>query len=159
MKNTAITQEYADKIRPLISLAHRAYGAKSQNTPAHQASREYTRLLVEFVEKNGSLMKLSQALEVSYSGLRRRVFSASVPPMSNKSTTSRVRPAPEVIDAAVERVRVARATSTEKYHEQLAKEYYETGVSLSAIAKGLGISNAGPLYYGVQRHVQRLARV
>lgn len=157
MKNTAITQEYAEKMRPLIELAQKAYGAKSQNTPAHQASREYTRLAVEFVEKNGSLIHLSQALGVSYSGLRRRVFTATVPPMTNKSSRGRL--APEIVEAAVERVRLAREQGTEKYHEQLATEYYQTGVSLSLIAKGLGISNAGPLYYGVQRHTQRVAHV
>lgn len=157
MKNTAITREYAEKMRPLLPLAQKAYGAKSQNTPAHQASREYTRLAVEFVEKKGSLIHLSQELGVSYSGLRRRVFTSSVPPMTNKN--SRTRLAPELIEEAVERVRVARASSTEKYHEQLAIEYYQNGISLSSIAKGLGISNAGPLYYGVQRHTQRAERV
>lgn len=153
MKNAAITQEYAEKMRPLIPLAQKAYGAKSQNTPAHQASKEYTRLLVEFVEKKGSLIHLSQTLEVSYSGLRRRVFTSSVPAMSNKNARARL--APEIAEAAVERVREARQSGTERYHEQLAIEYYQNGVSLSVIAKGLGISNAGPLYYGVQRHTQR----
>lgn len=157
MKNVAITQEYAEKMRPLIPLAQKAYGAKSQNTPAHQASREYTRLLVEFVEKKGSLIHLSQALEVSYSGLRRRVFTSSVPTMSNKNARAKL--APEIIDAAVARVRDARQAGTEKYHEQLAIEYYQNGISLSVIAKGLGISNAGPLYYGVQRHAQRTSHV
>lgn len=157
MKNVAITQEYAEKMRPLIPLAQKAYGAKSQNTPAHQASREYTRLLVEFVEKKGSLIHLSQALEVSYSGLRRRVFTSSVPTMNNKNARAKL--APEIIDAAVARVRDARQSGTEKYHEQLAIEYYQNGISLSVIAKGLGISNAGPLYYGVQRHAQRTSHV
>lgn len=157
MKNRSITQEYAEKMKPLVSLAQKAYGSKSQNTPAHQASREYTMLLVEFVEKKGSLMDLAKALEVSYSGLRRRVFSASVPPMSNKQKSTRA--TPEVVDQAIERVRIARAAGTRKYHEQLAIEYYQNGVSLASIAKGLGLSNAGPLYYGVQRYIQREAHV
>jgi hypothetical protein len=157
MKNTAITKEYAEKMRPLIPLAHKAYGSKTQNTPAHQASREYTRLVCEFVENKGSLIHLSQELGVSYSGLRRRVFTSAVPTLNNKK--GRTRLAPEVVEAAVARVKEARAAGTEKYHEQLAIEYYQTGVSLSAIAKGLGISNAGPLYYGVQRHVQRAEHV
>jgi transposase-like protein len=157
MKNKSITFEYAEKMRPLIPLAHKAYGSKSQNTPAHQASKEYTRLVTEFVENKGSLIDLSKELGVSYSGLRRRAFTASVPTLDNKR--SRIRLAPEAIDAAVERVKNARNAGTEKYHEQLFVEYYENGVSLSAIAKGLGISNAGPLYYGVQRHARRDAHV
>jgi hypothetical protein len=154
-KNTALTQEYAEKMRPLIPLAQKAYGSKSQNTPAHQASRQYTELLVEFVEKNGSLIHLAKELEVSYAGLRRRVFTSSIPAMDNK--TSRKKIDPETLEAAVARVREAKAAGTVKYHEQLAHEYYSNGISLSAIAKGLGVANAGPLYYGVQRHVHKTA--
>lgn len=150
MKNTAITQQYAEKIRPLMPLAHKAYGSKTQNTPAHQASREYTRLLVEFVENKGSLIHLSTELEVSYSGLRRRVMTASLPAMNNKHARTKLDP--NVAEEAIARVQEARKVSTEKYHEQLSIEYYKNGISLSVIAKGLGISNAGPLYYGVQRH-------
>lgn len=157
MKNKAITHEYAEKMRPLVPLAQKAYGSKAQNTPAHQASREYTMLLAEFVEKKGSLIDLAKELGVSYSGLRRRVFSSAVPPMTNKQLSGHL--TPELIEQAVERVRVARAAGTRKYHEQLAIEYYKNGVSLSSIAKGLGLSNAGPLYYGVQRHIQREANV
>lgn len=152
MKNTALVEEYAEKIAPLVPLAQKAYGAKSQNTPAHQASREYTRLLVEFVDKKGSLTLLARRLEVSYAGIRRRVITANLPPMTNKEKRSVDQ---ETIDAAVQRVSEAKKISTRRYHAQLAKEYYETGVSLSAIAKGLGAANTGPLYYGVQRHVQR----
>jgi hypothetical protein len=133
-----------------MPLAHKAYGSKSQNTPAHQASKEYTRLLVEFVENKGSLIHLSTELEVSYSGLRRRVMTASLPAMNNKNARTKLDP--NVVEEAVARVQEARKISTEKYHEQLAIEYYKNGISLSVIAKGLGISNAGPLYYGVQRH-------
>ena len=156
MKNKAITDEYAEKIRPLLPLAQKAYGAKSQTTPAHIASRQYTELLVEFTEKGGSLVDLSQALEASYSGLRRRVFTSSLPTMSNKHGRRKLDQ--QAIDEAVERVRIARAQSSTKYHAQLATEYYDNGISLSIIAKGLGIANAGPLYYGVQRHAQRVSQ-
>lgn len=157
MKNEDTIKEYAEKMRPLISLAQKAYGAKSQNTPAHQASQEYTRLLVEFSRKKGSLIGLARELEVSYSGLRRRIFMSEVPSVNNKGARKKL--TPEEADAAVERVRQARELGTHKYHEQLAVEYQQNGVSLSIIAKGLGISNAGPLYYGVQRHIQRVSDV
>ena len=155
MKNATLVEEYADKIAPLIPLAQKAYGAKNQKTAAHEASREYTRLLVEFVAKKGSLTKLSQRLGVSYAGMRRRVITADLPAMKNTTDKGRRIVDQETIDAAVSRVAEAKKLSTRRYHAQLAKEYYETGVSLSAIAKGLGVANAGPLYYGVQRHVQR----
>lgn len=156
MRNEKMTQEYAEKLRPLMELAHRAYGAKNQNTPAHRASNEYTRLLTEFVEKKGSLIELAEALGVSYSGLRRRVYTSSVPTMNNRNARKKV--SPEIAEAAIARVAEARSISTVRYHEQLSIEYYENGVSLSVIAKGLGISNAGPLYYGVQRHARRMAQ-
>jgi transposase-like protein len=156
MKNKGITEEYAEKIRPLLPLAQKAYGAKTQTTPAHIASRQYTELLVEFVSNGGSLIDLAQALGASYSGLRRRVFTSSLPSMKNSHGRRQLDQ--QTIDAAVERVRSAREQGSAKYHAQLAIEYYENGISLSLIAKGLGITNAGPLYYGVQRHAQRVAQ-
>lgn len=155
MKNREITEEYAEKIAPLLPLAQKAYGAKTQNTPAHQASREYTRLLVEFVEAGGSLIDLANRLQVTYSGVRRRVINASMPTM--QSGHGRRKLSEEEVSAAIERVREAKKSGSSSYHAQLATEYYENGVSLSKIAKGLGISNAAPLYYGIQRHAQRKA--
>ena len=157
MKKGSLTQEYAEKIRPLVPLAQKAYGAKSQSTPAHAASREYTRLLVEYHERGGSLVDISKALQVSYAGVRRRVFTATIPSMNN-ATTRKTNVDPKVIDAAVERVRASKHAGTAAYHAQLAHEYYENGISLSAIAKGLGAANTGPLYYGVQRHTLKSAK-
>jgi hypothetical protein len=157
MKTTnPLTIEYAQKIRPLVSTAQKAYGAKTQNTPAHRASREYTQLLVEFVDKGGSLMELATELGVAYSGIRRRVFTANVPTVTNG--TARVKHDPETIEAAVARVLDAKSRGTDAYHKQLTVEYYENNISLGQIAKGLGISNAAPLYYGVQRHLRSTPR-
>lgn len=153
MKNEEMVKEYAERMRPLLPLAQKAYGAKNQTTPAHQASKEYTRLLVEFVSKKGSLIHLSKELGVSYAGIRRRVSTADLPAMSNKGTRKKIDPS--VAEAAVARVAEARAKGVAAYHAQLAFEYYENDISLSVIAKGLGISNAGPLYYGVQRFMKR----
>ena len=44
--------------------------------------------------------------------------------------------------------------SVDDYHDQLAKEY-QAGISLSNLAKAMGLSSAAPLYYGVQRSLQR----
>jgi hypothetical protein len=144
---------YAEKIKPLLPLAKKAYGSKKQTTPAHEASREYTRLLKEFADAGGNLIPLSKKIGVSYSGVRRRVFTADQPPVTNGNARKKI--TEQELQAAVDRVKSAKAFNSKAYHAQLAKEYYENGISLGAIAKGLGIKNASPLYYAVQRHAIR----
>lgn len=155
MKNEALTTEYADQIRPLLELARRAYGSRTQSTPAHEASRQYTALLVEYNEKGGSLLDIANMLGVAYSGIRRRVFTSKTPALGEPQVRSKA--TAEEVSAAIERVREAKSKGPREYHKQLATEYHQNGISLGAIAKGLGISNAAPLYYGVQRHLQRLS--
>lgn len=148
-----ITKEYAEKLRPLVAQARKANGLRTQDTPAHRASREYTRLLHEYYENGGNLVSLAKELGVAYSGIRRRVFLA---PTLSVSTTSRwSKASQEEVDAAVARVKRAKAAGTRQYHAQLATEYYSNNISLGKIAHGLGISNASPLYYAVQRHIKR----
>jgi hypothetical protein len=48
----------------------------------------------------------------------------------------------------------AKAQNVDAYHDQLAEEY-RNGISLSNLAKEMGLSSAAPLYYGVQRSIQR----
>ena len=152
-----LTREYAERIRPLLHLARRAYGSRDQLTPAHEASREYTRLLVEFKERNGSLIDLAKELEVAYSGIRRRVFTADVPSVKT-SRKLRGKISVEDIEACAERVRRSRVYGSEEYHKQLYEEFM-SGMPMNMLAKKLGISNAAPLYYGVQRHHKRLAEL
>lgn len=142
-----LLSEYADQIRPLLPLAKKAFGARTHVTPAHQASQEYTRLLVEYHDKGGSLLALAKELEVAYAGLRRRIVTANASAPSYRGHSAAT---PEETAAAVERVRLAKASGTTSYHDQLLKEY-EAGVSLGKIASGLGLSGANPLYYGVHR--------
>jgi hypothetical protein len=56
-----MTEEYADLMAPLLPLAKKAYGSRNTNSPQHEASREYTRLLVDYYSKGGSLLKLAEA--------------------------------------------------------------------------------------------------
>jgi len=147
-----ITQRYAEKIIPILDLAKRAYGLRGQNTAAHVASGKYTELVKEYYANGGSLVSLASELQVSYSGLRRRVFSSNVPPVVRKK---RSRATEDAVSEAIDRVRSARDTSTEVYHEELHRVYHE-GFSLAVIAKGLSISSSAPLYYGVQRHEIRV---
>ena len=147
-----LVAQYKAKIEPLFPLAKKAYGSRSQNTPAHKASREYTRLLVEFYSLGGSLPELAKALKVAYPGLRRRVVMESV-------SISNIKPQKKAnrseLPAAVERVKIARQSGdVSTYHKQLAEEY-KNGFSLQDIAKGLGLGSAAPLYYGAQRSLQK----
>jgi hypothetical protein len=79
--------------------------------------------------------------DVSVSEIKRRP--------RKRSTTSE-----EDLSASVERVRAAKAIGSTEYHDQLVVEY-ENGISLDNLAKALGVSSGAPLYYGVQRSLQR----
>ena len=155
MTKSELVTQYTEKIRPLLPLAKKAYGSRTQVTPAHKASQEYTQLLVAFAEQGGSLLQLAKELDVAYSGMRRRIFTSGTTLPSNAQTKRRL--TPDQINEAVLRVATAKSKSTQEYHAQLSYEYYETGVSLGALAKGLGITNAAPLYYGINRHSMRQA--
>jgi hypothetical protein len=146
-----LVETYAQKIQPILKDAKKAYGARNQDTPEHRASREYTRLLTEFQNNGGSLPLLAKRLEVAYAGVRRRVVMDQIVVSDVKP---RVRLKGEVVKEAATRVRRAKSKSTDEYHDQLAAEY-KSGISLSNLAKELGLSSAAPLYYGVQRSLQR----
>jgi len=147
----SITLEYVEIIKPLLPLAKRAYGSRNQETPAHEASRRYTELLVEYHEKGGSLPKLAKALDVAYSGLSRRVSMSTI---DISKFRSKMRKTEEEILESAKRIRTAKNIGIGEYHDQLAQEYMD-GISLASIAKVLGLSSANPLYYGVQRSIQR----
>lgn len=143
-----LVEEYAAQIKPLLPLAKKAYGSRDTISPQHDASREYTRLLVEFVEKEGSLLKLAEALGVTYAGMRRRVTTAPLKPSSKRS---RQKFSDDEYKAAVTAIKwVKNHYSTERYHEQLKAEY-DRGLSMARIAKEMGLSSANPLYYGINR--------
>lgn len=143
-----LLSEYVALIQPHIELAKKAYGSRNTKSPQHDASREYTRLLVEFYEKGGSLLKMAEELGVTYAGVRRRVTTASVP-----ARVSRIRSkaTPEEIQVAAERVKRAKDLGVAHYHEALRHEYEDNHISLNKLAKALGLSSSNPLYYGVSR--------
>ncbi len=147
-----LVEKYRVAIEPLLALAKKAYGSRLQKTPAHEASREYTRLLCEFYEQGGSLASLARALKVAYPGVRRRVVMENV-------SISNIKPKKKAdkkqIPLAVQRVRDAKESGgVNSYHNQIAEEY-KNGFSLQDLAKGLGLSSAAPLYYGAQRSLQK----
>ena len=57
---------------------------------------------------------------------------------------------------AVDRVKSAKEVGIDQYHDQLAEEY-RLGVSMSSLARELGLSSASPLYYGIQSSMKRNA--
>jgi len=143
----ALLDKYEALIRPHLELAKKAYGSRDTQSPQHDASREYTRLLVEFYNQKGSLLDMAKRLGVQYAGIRRRVVNQDVPPSSHRARKK----FPEAVyEAAVREILAAREKGVYDYHLTLHK-YYEKGLSLSNIAKRLNLSSANPLYYGVNR--------
>lgn len=151
-----LVEEYAERIEPLLHLAQKAYGSRSRSGAEHDASRKYTELLAEFQLKGGSLPLLAKRLKVAYAGMRRRVAMRDISASSFRPTTT-TRREPEEIEAARERVLSAKSLGTDAYHDQLAKEY-RSGIAFSVLARSLKLSSAAPLYYGVQRSIQRNTR-
>jgi len=147
-----LVQEYAKQIRPLLPLAQKAYGSRTRASAEHDASREYTDLLAEFQMRGGSLPLLAWELGVAYTGVRRRVAMRGVSATALKPSVT-LKTADE-IEVASERVLQAKLIGTDAYHDQLAKEY-RSGIALSVLARKIGLSSAAPLYYGVQRSIQR----
>lgn len=147
-----LIEEYAQKIEPILPLAKKAYGSKNRKTPNHEASREYTRLLSEFYQRGGNLPRLASRLNVAYAGMRRRVIMQDMVVSSYRQKKT-VSDKDNIRDSA-QRIRKARQRGIDDYHNQLAEEF-KIGISLAKLAKELGLSSAAPLYYGVQRSLQR----
>lgn len=143
-----LVEHYAPLLKELLPLARKAYGSRNTKSPQHDASREYTRLLVEYYSKGGSLIAIANAVGVTYAGVRRRVTTVAIAPSSKRV---RSKATPEQLAEAIERVKIAKEKSVEEYHEALRHEYEDNGISLTKIAKGLGLSSSNPLYYGVAR--------
>jgi transposase len=148
MKNNQLVEVYAPLLIDLLPLARQAYGSRNTKSPQHDASREYTRLLVEYYNQGGSLIAIAQAVGVTYAGVRRRVTTAEISPATKRV---RSKATPEQLAEAVARIKTAKEQSVEDYHEALRHEYEDNGISLTKIAKALGLSSSNPLYYGVAR--------
>ncbi len=141
-------ERYAVQIEPLLDLAKKAYGSRDTISPQHDASREYTRLLVEFYnDGEGSLLDMAKRLNVQYAGVRRRVVNADVKPSSHRK---RMKFDEEVYDAAVKQIREAQQLGTYEYHLMLFNQW-QAGLSMAKIAEKMGLSSANPLYYGVNK--------
>jgi len=148
MKETLV-EEYLPRLKELLPLARKAYGSRNIKSPQHDASREYTRLLVEFYHRGGSLIEIAEELGVTYAGIRRRVTTVDIPPNDGKRIRSKA--SEQEINEAVARIQQAKLKGVEEYHEALRYEYEDNNISLTKIAKAMGLSSSNPLYYGVAR--------
>ena len=143
----ALLAAYVPRMVPLLAMAKKAFGSRDTVSPQHDASREYTRLLCEFYAANGSLLSLAATLGVTYAGLKRRVNTACVTPLSGRE---RKKFDIEVYEAAVVEIQEAKATDSSTYHLAL-KKYYDKGLSMARVATHMGLSSANPLYYGITK--------
>ncbi len=139
---SALVEEYAAQIRPLIPLAKRAYGSAKQGSPPRVASDRYNQLLLEYVVAGGNIKHLSDELGVAYATLSRRLRVArskvqlGAEPFSTKQWGSRD---PDVVAACAAQLAAARNESTEAYRDVVIR-VHKRGVSLYAVAKALGVS-------------------
>mgnify|MGYP003562952447 CR=1 FL=1 len=146
--DTTLLDKYEALIRPHLALAKTAYGSRDTVSPQHDASREYTRLLVEYYNSGGSLLEMAKRIGVQYAGVRRRVVTADVPASSHRP---RKKFDQTVYDDAIKVIRDAKDNGTTyQYHLALHK-YWEEGLSVTKLAQMLGLSSANPLYYGINR--------
>jgi hypothetical protein len=142
--NNELVSEYAEKIRPLLSLASKAYGTQGPNSPARQASDKVNEYLKEYVDQHhGNVTHLAAELEgdITLAGLRRRLRAARKGHMLGSLSTSRKRGSkdPERVKKAAYTIAQARNVSSTAYGEAV-RDVYTSGVSLSAVAKEMDIA-------------------
>ena len=142
--NTGLVEEYAEKLRPLLPLAGKAYGTQGPNSPARQASDQVNKYLLEYVDEHGgNVTHLAHELEgtISLAGLRRRLRSARNGRLLGSFTSSPKRGSkdPEKVQAAAKKIAQARNVSPTAYGKAV-REVYQENVSLSAVAKELEVS-------------------
>lgn len=142
-----LLSDYYPSIAKHKYLATKAYGSRSTESAAHDASREYTRLLAEYAEKGGSLLKMAEALEVAYPSLRRRVMTAGIPPLERHKKSVATK---EQYVEAIAYLADAKTHGTAVYHSAIFN-LYNKGISLNRLAKEMGLKSAYPLYYGLNK--------
>lgn len=140
----------ADKIRPLLADAKRAYGSQPPESPYRLASDEVNGYVLHYVERGGNVPDLARCLEghISLSGLRRRIRIARAYEQAalegkeqvvGRTKRPRGKKDPELVRLAVEKIELARAQGGRTYGDAVRKAY-DDGISLTAIAKEMNLS-------------------
>lgn len=142
--------DIAEKIKPLLPEAKRAYGSQAPDSPQRKASEEVNAYILLYTERGGKIPELARELEghISLSGLRRRVRIARSTEQAalegHEQVVGRV-PRPrgskdkELVAEAAEEIRVAREQGGRPYGDAVRKAY-DAGVSMKAVAEVLEIS-------------------
>lgn len=150
MRRVVSAEDFAEKIKPHLSDAKKAYGSQAPNSPARIASETVNAYLLQYVESGGQIPELARHLdgEISLSGLRRRVRIArgtDTSAMEGKEQVvgrvprARGKKDPELIKEAVAEIQLGRKQGGRAYGDAVRKAY-DQGLSLNAIATELGIS-------------------
>lgn len=147
--------EYFPAIVKHKYLATQAFGSRATESVEHDASREYTRLLKEYSDKGGSLIKMAEALDVAYPSLRRRVMTADVAPLVRSKKS---RATDQQYLKAAEILKQAKTAGTEQYHDTIYK-IYKKEISLNKLAPYVGLKSAYPLYYGLNKARMRAGEI
>lgn len=143
-------KEFADKIRPSLEMAKKAYGSQAPDSPARQASEYVNAVILLYSESGGALPELARQLEgeISLSGLRRRLRIARGVDISAMQGEEQVvgrikRPRgkkdPELIKQAAKKIKDAREVGGRAYGDAV-REVYDDGISLTAVAEKVGVS-------------------
>jgi len=142
--NESLVREYADKIRPHLSLAARAVGVQAPDSPSRQASDKVNGFIREYMdEKGGNMTHLAHELEghISLPGLRRRLRASRGRTLGNFSTSrKRGTTDPDLVAAAADKIRVAKASGDRNAYRNTVREVYADNISLSAVAEQLDTS-------------------
>jgi hypothetical protein len=142
--NTELVHEYAERLRPLLPLASKAYGTQRPDSAPRRASDEVNKIILEYADqRGGNMTHLATELEgsISLPGLRRRLRSARGGSLSAEYSFARKRGTkdPEKVEAAAKKIDEARNVNSLAY-AQAVREVYAAGISLSAVARALGIN-------------------
>lgn len=147
-----LLHKYVPQLKELKPLAEQAFGSRDTGSDAHEASRQYTTLLTEYVQEGGSLLMMAEALEVTYPALNRRVMTADLKPRTRRRRSTAT---PEQYAKAVASIQPLRDShNTEAYHDALLS-FYNEGLSMKQLALALGLKAEYPLYYGLDRARRR----
>lgn len=138
----------ADNIRPLLPLASKAYGGCAPESPERAASDTVNHYILMYADKGGSIPLLGHYLQgdISTSGLRRRLRSIRAQDkasMEGKEMTlggtgkkKERSKEPKLVEKHATLIKDAKKESSRAYGDAV-RHAYDSGVSLSAIAKEL----------------------
>lgn len=147
LSSEQLVGKYLPELRLLKDQATKACGSRYTVSPTHNASRRYTELVAEYVDSGGSLLRLADALGVSYSSLHRRATTKVIKPVPRKPAS--VRTDTEHKDRAQHLKLMSIMGTQEEYYKEI-KSAYDDGYSMNKLAHHMDQSSAYPLYYALK---------